>query len=428
MLQKQTKPTVWCFTTYFAEGLPYAILRLMSSVFFTDIGLKERYIGYLNFLGIPWNLKFIWAPLVDIFGKKRTWMITMQALITLGVLAVAACCWFAPARGSAHGIITLISGIFVVLAFIAATNDVAIDGYYMEGLTDPKEQAAYTGFRVFAYRLAMILVRSGFIAVAAFAAIKITGAGQYKPWAIAFGVAALTMLVFTVFHIFSLPQFEQTRKKSKIKFGAVLSDIGRAFISYSQQPRFVLVIVFIIFYKIGDEVLFSMGTPFLMRELLVTKAQIYWLSGLVGAFAAIAGTSMGGIWIKMTGLKKAIWPLTIIMNFNIWAYIWLAHARPLATTAAGAFTIAIVHGYEQMAAGLGNAVLIVYILRTCKVQYKASHYAIGSAIMSLFSTLFGGFGGVIVERFGYLNLFLLAFALSIPSMLLLFWVPIKSEP
>src|SRR5512137_795528 len=99
-MNRKNKPTVWCFSTYFAEGLPYAILRLMSSVFFTDIGLKERYLGYLNFLGIPWNLKFIWAPLVDIFGKKRTWMITMQALITLGVLVIAACCWLLPVSGN----------------------------------------------------------------------------------------------------------------------------------------------------------------------------------------------------------------------------------------------------------------------------------------------------------------------------------------
>ena len=157
------KPRTWCFSTYFAEGLPYAIVRLMSSVFFTDIGMKERYIGYLNFLGIPWNLKFLWAPLLDIFGKKRTWMICIQALLSLFIACIACIDALIPAHGDTAVYGALSAAVFVVLAFVAATNDIAIDGYYMEGLRDPREQALYTGYRVFAYRLGLILVRSGFV-------------------------------------------------------------------------------------------------------------------------------------------------------------------------------------------------------------------------------------------------------------------------
>jgi MFS transporter, PAT family, beta-lactamase induction signal transducer AmpG len=425
---RRKNPSVWCFTTYFAEGLPFGIIRLMSSVFFTDIGMKERYIGFLNFLGIPWNLKFLWAPFIDIIGKKRTWMIAMQALIALFTCGIAAASFVAPAQGDPSRFIAIIALSFVVLAFLSATNDIAIDGYYMEGLTDPGEQAAYTGFRVFAYRLAMILARSGLVAVAAgFAASKLYAGNKYAPWGWAFGCAALVMLACTLFHLWRLPRFEVEKTGVRLSFLTVIRQFGEAFVTYSRQDRFVLVLIFIIFYKVGDEILFSMGTPFLMRELLVTKGQLSWLSGLLGAFGAIAGTSIGGIWIKKGGLKKAIWPLTILMNLNIWAYIWLAWHRPLATTASGLATIAAVHCYEQLAAGLGNAVLIVFILRTCKPEYKASHYAVGSAIMSLFSTVFGGFGGVIVEHMGYLNMFIMAFCASIPSMLLLFWVPIREE-
>jgi PAT family beta-lactamase induction signal transducer AmpG len=188
-----------------------------------------------------------------------------------------------------------------------------------------------------------------------------------------------------------------------------------------------LSLLVIIFYKVGDEVLFSMGTPFLMRELLVTKAQLAWMAGLVGALGSIAGTSIGGLWIKKKGLKKAIWPLTLLMNLNIWAYIWLAYDKPTAQTFAGLTVISLVYCYEQIAAGLGNAVLIVFILRTCKQEFKAAHYAIGSAFMSLFSTIFGGFSGIIVEQIGYLNLFILAFLISVPSMVLLLFAPIKEK-
>jgi PAT family beta-lactamase induction signal transducer AmpG len=421
------KPGVWVFSTYLAEGLPYAIIRILSSVFFTDIGLKERYIGYLNFLGIPWNLKFLWAPFLDIIGKKRTWMIAVQAGICLLIIGVSYCCFIATHQTDAGVILAIIGGTFIVLAFLSATNDIAIDGYYMEGLTDPKEQAAYTGFRVFAYRLAVILVRSGFVALAAFVAASLGGADKYRPWGYAFGAAAVTMLLVTLFHVWQLPRFEKDRPPAVRSFSGITRDFGRAFSTYFEQEKVALVIIFIITYKIGDEILFSMGTPFLMRELGVTKAQLSWVGGILGALGAIAGTSIGGIWIKKKGLKKAIWPLTILMNFNIWAYVWLAWSLPSASTTFGLTVIAAVHCYEQMAAGLGNAVLIVFILRTCKPEFKASHYAVGSAIMSLFSTFFGGFGGIFVEHMGYLNMFLMSFGASIPAMLLMFWVPIRDE-
>jgi PAT family beta-lactamase induction signal transducer AmpG len=421
------KPGVWVFSTYLAEGLPYSIIRILSSVFFTDIGLKERYIGYLNFLGIPWNLKFLWAPFLDILGKKRTWMIAVQALITVLIVGVSYSCFIAARQSDPGLILALISVTFILLAFLSATNDIAIDGYYMEGLTDPKEQAAYTGYRVFAYRMAVILVRSGFVALAAYTAALLGGSDKFQPWGYAFGAAALSMLLLTIFHAWQLPRFEKDRVQEGRSLSEITREFGRAFSTYFDQERVALVIIFIITYKIGDEILFSMGTPFLMLELDVTKGQLSWLSGILWAVGAIAGTSIGGIWIKKRGLKKAIWPLTILMNFNIWAYVGLAWSLPSASTPTGLAVIAAVHCYEQMAAGLGNAVLIVFILRTCKPEFKASHYAVGSAIMSLFSTFFGGFGGVLVEKMGYLNLFILAFLASIPAMLLMFWVPLREE-
>jgi PAT family beta-lactamase induction signal transducer AmpG len=168
-----------------------------------------------------------------------------------------------------------------------------------------------------------------------------------------------------------------------------------------------------------------MGTPFLKRYLLVNNTQLAWMSGLLGLVGSIVGTTVGGLWIKRTGLRRAIWPLTLLMNLNILAYIWLAYERPLATNIPGLLTIGTVYSIEQVAAGLGNAVLIVFILRTCKPEFKAGHYAIGSAFMSVFSALFGGMGGVIVEQVDYLGLFIIGFAASLPSMALLFFVRVK---
>jgi PAT family beta-lactamase induction signal transducer AmpG len=302
------------------------------------------------------------------------------------------------------------------------------------------------------------------------------GGSLYTAWGFGFGAAALIMAGISLFHLIALPRFGAARV-GVAKASQAASDFIHSFSEYlgisrqratvalatgffaaivvmlasflvlhkpvqafaygivgflivltaQARPVVALSLAFIMFYKIGDEIIFSMGTPFLKRYLLVSNIQFAWMTGLLGLLGSIAGTSIGGLWIKKTGLKKAIWPLTLLMNVNIWAYVWLAWYHPLASTTGGLLVIGAVYAYEQIAAGLGNAVLIVYILRTCKPEFKAGHYAIGSAFMSIFSTVFGGFGGIIVEKTGYLNLFLIGFFATIPAMLLLFRVPIHED-
>ncbi len=473
--QSLKKPSVWVFTTYFAEGFPYMVVRVMTSVFFTDIGMSERFLGYLNYLGFPWNLKFLWAPFVDIFGSRRGWMKVVQSILTLLMASVALWCfWNAHHPGALP--IWLIIAIFGAMAFVAATNDIAIDGYYMEGITDPKTQAALTGYRVMAYRLSMVAAKFGVILAVGALTKSVAGGNSYLAWSYGFGASAVTMAILSAYHLIALPRMSKAdplgapRKKvwheflisfasfleitpsratialiTSLSGGIALSGILTLcglpvpqIASYSVlsfllilllQARgpIILALLFIIFYKIGDEVIFSMGTPFLKRYLLVTNVQLAWMTGLVGLLGAIAGTTLGGLWIKATGLKKAIWPLTLIMNVNILAYVWLAYHKPLATSMSGLLIIGAVYCYEQIAAGLGNAVIIVFILRTCKPDFKAGHYAIGSAFMSVFSTVFGGMGGVIVENIGYRGLFLTGFLVSIPSMALIFFVKMQDE-
>jgi len=427
MTKKPLKTSLWVASTYFAEGLPYMIVRFMSSVFFTDIGVREALLGFINFLGIPWNLKFLWAPFLDIFGTKRGWMLKIQFLITIFVFVIAILAGLH--KNSNPGtILYIMAFVFVGLAFIAATNDISIDAYYLEGLTDKEDQAAYSGLRVMAYRVAVVYARSFLVAVAGLAS-----------WFWGFAAGAITMLALLILHKFMLPKFEKDVIANEVKqsHGIASSASGllamtskkfiESFASYLKQEKVALVLIFIATYKLGDEILFSMNTPFLMRELGVTKTQLAWLAGFVGSFAAVAGAMLGAYWIKSMTLKKAIWPITIFMNINILAYLVLSEGRPSPATTAGITLIAAVHAYENIAAGLGTAALMVYLMRLCSPNFKAAHFAIGSAIMSLGSTLIGGFGGIIVEKFGYTNLFILGFCATIPAMLLLFFIPMHEN-
>lgn len=403
-------PVFWVFSTYFAEGFPYMLTKVLSFVFFTDVGVREAWLGFLNFLGIPWNLKFLWSPFVDLTGTKRSWMLHIQSWLSVLMLILALLAGFYQSHPS-NDILAVIAFVFAGMAFLGATNDIAIDGYYMEGLTDKGDQAAYSGLRVMAYRVAVIYSR-----------VLLVGLAGLVNWLAGFGAGALTMLGVTLFHRWALPRFETGRRGEKTLFR-----FGEAFRSYLRQEKIVLVLCFVATYKLGDEILFAMNTPFLMRQLLVSKTQLAWLSGLVGAAATVGGSLLAAWWIKKKSLKQTIWPLTLMMNVNIWAYVGLAHFKPLATTTSGITLIAAVHGYEQWAAGLGGTVLMVYLMRLCKMEFKAAHYAIGSAIMSLGSTFIGGFGGFLVEFFGYTWLFILGFLASIPSMVMLFWLPLHEE-
>ena len=400
------------------------LVRYLSSVYLTDIGVKEAYLGFVNFLGIPWNFKFLWAPAVDLFSTRRKWLLWVELILTFGFAVVALLAVFGPEAAAPAGdggtaaasvvrtatqslAVKATITVLVMLAFLSATHDIAIDGFYMEAISDPGEQAGYTGLRVLTYRLAVIFVKSALVALAGAVSWSAGWAG---------GVIALGLL--WALHSYVLPRPESPARPDR-RFGAVARDYGRAFTTWLAQPRAIVILFFVVAYKLGDEVMFSMNTPFLMRELGVTKFQLSWVSGVFGTAASIAG-SLASAWaIRKWGLRRAIWPLTLAMNLNIWAYIWLAWALPDPTTTAGIITITGVHTYEQLAAGLGNAVLVVFIMRTCSAEFKAAHYAIASAVSSVGGTVFGGFGGIFVENFGYLNLYLLAFAATLPGMVLL---------
>lgn len=422
----RARTLLWVNTTYFAEGLPYMVVRILSSVFFTQLGIKERYLGYLNLLGIPWNFKFVWAPLLDGWSSKRRWQTVMQALIGVVTCVLGAIAFVAGGAESPESYLELMAGLFVLLALLSATNDIAIDGYYLEALPSREQQALFSGYRVLAYRLAMVFARSGIVGFVGWLASSKFDGSAYYSWAIGFAISGVVMFLLALLHHFILPTVESQSDSS----GAA-GHAGRVFVegfrTYLAQPKVGWVLAFIILYKLGDEVLFSMVSPFMLRELHVSTEQFAWIAGIVGAFGTILGAMFGGWWIKRVGLRKALWPMTLVMNLNIWLYVWLSVAKPDPSTQMGVALIAACHGVEQVAAGIGSAALLVYLLTTCSKSFKATHYAVGSAIMSIPGTVIGGLGGLIVEKYGYTNLYIFAFIAAVPSMILLPWAPIRAE-
>lgn len=405
------------------------IVRILSSLYFTQLGVRELYLGYLNYLGLPWNIKFLWAPLVDGFGSRRGWQVVMQLCLGGLTLAIAYLSFLAGSSVDPSEYVRWIAIVFVVMAFAAATNDVAIDGYYLEAIPSRREQSLLSGYRVLAYRMAMVFARSGLVALVAWSAARVTGQTPYQTWIVAFMVAGLTMVSLAAFHWLLLPRMAPTSdvRSGEAHIKRAYRVFSEGFRTYLQQPQVALILSFIVLYKLGDEILFSMVTPFLTRELKISTEQYAWIGGIVGAAGTIVGAMLGGWWIKRVGLRRAMWPLSLFMNLNLWLYVWLSVAKPDPTTTTGIAVIAGIHGIEQIAAGLGSAALLVFLLTTCSKEYRATHYAVGSAIMSIPGTIVGGQAGGIVEAIGYTNLYIIAFVAALPGMFLIPFVPIRDE-
>ncbi|HEY8375370.1 MAG TPA: MFS transporter, partial [Nannocystis sp.] len=287
---RRADTVAWTASTYFGEGLPWSILHQVAAEFFTAVGLPAREVGFTSALHLTGSLKFVWSPIVDLIGTLRQWIISTQLGLGLlmGLLAVLA---HNLASGTASGGTTAIWLVLIAIGLFSATHDIACDGYYMSAL-GRDDQARYTGVRVAAFRVAMLVGSSGLVFL-----------GGRVHWLAGFGLGALMMLALAVVHRIRLPVVQPTRHRDEA--GATrgsaqtwrerLAHIRGAYFSFLLQPRAVFVLLFLLCFKLGDALMFGMSKV-LFRELGIGTADRGVLNGF-GTAAAIAGAMLGGLWI-----------------------------------------------------------------------------------------------------------------------------------
>jgi PAT family beta-lactamase induction signal transducer AmpG len=444
-------------------------------------------IGLTSLFGLPWVLKFLWGPQIDQFGTKRRWMLSMQLLLIILVLSVT---FLAPVQGG----IKIIAILFFIGSFVAATHDMAIDGYYMEAL-DEKGQAKFIGYRVMAYRIAM-MTGTGIIVTI----------GATINWLIGFLSAGILLFILFIYHLFLLPKVEKEKDpisniiKVFLRFKALLAFLlimaaliilwwtfilgwfqqvkyrlpildritfsgwvgigllialvllavfkekikgillgnrnsfySRAFISYMDRDKIGVVLAFIILMRTGESMLASMASPFMVD--LGIKVHYGWISGGIGLPFSIIGAMVGGWMISQYTLKKTLWPFLLAQNLTNIIYMLLAlflNKYVIINTGAdtvlplGAynlFLVASVHAFDQFAGGLGTSVLVTFLMRTCLLDFKAAHFAIGTGLMNISGVLSGVISGFLADWLGYWPFFGISFLASIPGMIVVFFIP-----
>lgn len=409
-------------TTYFAEGLPWSLLHQVAGEFFTAVGLSATQVGRTSYLHAGTTFKVLVSPVVDWIGTLRGWMIAMQVAMgaVVGGLALLA------VRSGIEGTtLALVWLALAALSFLSATHDIACDGYYMEML-GARDQARYSGLRVAAFRLAMLVGSGGIVFV-----------GGHVAWTAAFALAAGLLVALAAFHACVLPVRRRDGEADEERRSA--GHVRAAYVTFLSQPKVVAVVAFLVAYKMSDAIMFSMSKVLLARSLGV-PTDVRGMINVPSILAAIVGAGVGGAWISRVGLARALWPITLLMASTQPLYALMAEfADQLAVGDPASVTslsdldperamgrlvvIGSVVVIEQFCGGLATAAQMVFIMRRCHPDHKAAHFAFATAIYSTAQMLVGGESGTLFDAVGPANYFWIASALAIPAILLVPFVP-----
>lgn len=418
----ETRPArPWTFVPglYVLQGMPYFAVQAASNTFLTAMGAAPSVVGRLSSdLTLPWMLKPLWSPLVDLFGTKRRWLVGASFAVLLGMLGLS---W---AAGRPEYLEWTVLAC-VLLALASATYDVACDGYYMLAL-GKRDQEAYVGVRNACYRLGRILVTGGVVALAGElqaergAHLLARGLPRGEAWGVAFavgaGVYAAGALAIALLAPRPASDGAVRDPGARIPLAAMLRE-------YAGRPHFAAILAFLLFYRFAESMLTPMIGPFLLRSAVagglgLGETQVGWIYGTIGVVALLAGGIGGGWLVSRIGLARCLWPMALAMHVPNLLYAWAAHARP------GPGAAALVVGIEQLGYGFGFSAYMVFVLQLARSsRFATTHYAISTGIMGLSGWLAGRWSGNLVESMGFEAFFWLVSALGLLGLATLVFVP-----
>jgi len=381
----------------FASGLPLALTGGTLQAWATVEQVSLQQIGFLTLVGTAYTLKFLWAPLVDRYappwlGRRRGWMVLMQVLLALGILAMG---WLSPGQN-----LLPLALIAVFVAFCSATQDIAFDAYRSDVL-HKDERGAGAALSVLGYRLAMLV--SGGLALIL--------ADQWLGWGATYMLMGGLMLLAALASFWA-PEPEVPAQTPRSLTQAVIEPFNEFF----SRPEAVTVLVLIVLYKLGDAFAGALSTTFLIRAAGYTATEVGTVNKLLGLAATIVGALAGGALMAWLGLYRSLMlfgVLQAISNLGFWLISVGPHSIWL--MAAGV-------GIENLCGGMGTAAFVALLMGLCNQQFSATQFALLSALSAVGRTyLAGPLTPPLVQYAGWPTFFLLTVLIALPGLLLLYW-------
>jgi len=422
-MKTDNKPWFWIPLLNFASGLPYAVIISVSVIMYKNLGITNEDIGvYTSLLYLPWVIKPLWSPFIELNGTKRKWFLSMQLLISIAFLLVG---FTIPL----NGFFMMSLAIFWVAAFASASNDIASDGFYL--LVLPKEQQSFfLGIRSTFYRLSLLAGNGLIVLFAGYLEHKYSD--NTKAWSYTMIAVGLLMTFITVYNFFATPKTEinadQANKDHHQNFASV-------FVSFFKKKQIGLVLAFILVFRLGESQLLKMLSPFLLdkKELggmaLDTEA-VGIIYGTLGILALTVGGILGGIAISKHGLTRWMFPMFLAMHLPILGFIGLAHFQPEElfhlhvnlyffeiNSPLNLYTCITVI-LEQFGYGFGFTGFMMFLIHVAEGESKTAHYALATGFMALGMMLPGMLSGYIQQFLGYQHFFIWVFLATLPGLIL----------
>jgi len=391
-------PWAWVPTLYFAEGVPYVAVMTISLILYKRLGLSNTDITlYTSWLYLPWVIKPLWSPFVDMLKSKRWWIVTMQLLIGAALGGVA---FTIPVAWWLQGSLFF----FWMMAFASATHDIAADGFYMMGL-DEHEQAYFVGIRSTFYRIATIF-SSGLLVGLAGALQVMTRSIRYS-WSLVFYLMAGLFIAFWLYHSWVLPKPAEDGEKQTKTASAIWQEFRQTVVTFFQKPQVWVGICFMLFYRMPEGLLAKISALFLVDAqhnggLGLSDGEYGLVQGTLGVIGLTVGGILGGICASRDGLKRWLWPMVMAITLPDIVYVLLAYLLPT-----NLIVISTCVFIEQFGYGFGFSAYMLYLIYYSQGQHKTSHYALCTAFMALSMMIPGLFAGALQEAVGYKAFFII---------------------
>lgn len=397
-------PWKWIPTLYFAEGLPYFIVNNISVVMFKNMGMPNGMLAlYTSLLYLPWVVKPLWSPFVDIIRSKRWWTVAMQILMSVAMFMLPFMLPDASGEAMAQTPLFFVTlGLFWVTAFASATHDIAADGFYMLGL-DTGTQAEFVGIRSTFYRLSSIFGQGVLVALAGFLDTK-TG-DVHAAWKVTLIISALIFASLTLYHTWILPKPDADRMSSNTTARDIFKDFARTFSTFFQKKNVLIALLFMLLYRLPEAFLVKMMNPFLLDTaadggLGMSTESVGIIYGTIGVAALTVGGILGGIAASRWGLKKSLWPMAMALTLPCLSFVFLAAFLP-----SNLWVIGSCVALDQFGYGFGFTAYMLYLMYFSEGEFKTAHYSLCTAFMALSMMIPGMVAGYMQEALGYTRFF-----------------------
>ncbi len=416
--RRRVSPWAWIPSLYLAEGLPYVLVMTVSAILYKKLGLTNTAITlYTSWLNLPWVIKPLWSPFVDLLGTRRGWIWGTQLVVAASLAGVALS---VPAPHFVRWTLVF----FFLLAFDSATHDIAADGFYMLATTE-REQSFFVGVRTLFYRVATSAGQGLLVMLAG--ALEGRAHGVKAAWSVTFAVPGALFVLFGLWHRFVLPRPASDRRGEVRRAAELVTGFLRTFGSFFRKERIGALLAFLLLYRLGEAQLVKMAPLFLLDPraaggLGLSTGEVGFIYGTVGVIALTLGGLLGGWVVSRQGLKTWLWIMLLAIHVPDAVFIWLAYAQP-----ASLLLVQVGVALEQFGYGFGFTAYLLYMIRIARGGHQTAHYAICTGFMALGMMLPGMWSGWLQDHIGYRHFFTWVVLATIPSFVAALFIPLEAD-